>query len=205
MATAAWLTLLGPPSRCTVHHIPTCNSSLNESQLTFCLAESIQSQFHLFLPKLISQGRLLLPLSPLPQGHSLPENLQQGPCKVNCPILQSQSETETPFNIDVCWPGYHPCKLLLFNCPTGIGISCSGTLHLVLANCFDGHKIPGHERYAKRRPASDFPLATKESLLVQPGGNVHHPSCCLIKSISLCEGQKSDPSYKGLLVDVDYN
>ena len=67
MATAAWLTLLGPPSRCTVHHISTCNLSLNESQLTFCPAESIQSQFHLFLPKLISQGRLLLPPPPSPK------------------------------------------------------------------------------------------------------------------------------------------
>ena len=41
------------------------------------------------------------PLSPLPQGQPLPENLQQGFSKVTCLLLQS--ETRSHFKVDIGW------------------------------------------------------------------------------------------------------
>ena len=66
MATAAWLTLLGPPSRWTVHHIAAAACTLKlrwqafwfpgfnwhlvlESYLVGILSVKTQTQFHLFL------------------------------------------------------------------------------------------------------------------------------------------------------------
>ena len=102
MATAAWLTLLGPPSRCTVHHIST-PATWDWKPVDILTGREYSSQFHLFLhlPQLISQDRLLLPSPPSPKVTPLPENLQQGFSKVTCLLLQS--ETRSHFKVDIGW------------------------------------------------------------------------------------------------------